>query len=1172
MNKIRIAILFIIVLFVGSCLAQDRWELNHPGQGTNSYDPLSCSFANANTGWLLYEYTTSTNNREFTAFRTTNKGYGWVKQPDITTTFPGAFWAEITCLDEHTCWLFSTDDDGSDILTLYMTRTTDGINWTALSSTDMFDLSLPFARFADANTGFLFQRATTSGKLYRTQNGGANWNSPVFTVTNCAFYDLRVSPSNNNVIYLGGVVYQQGAYLPYLAISTDKGLHFNAAFPSGFDVSDGGIVNISVTSNSDGSDNVKVVTASKLWQYMNNGLQQVGGTLPGESPYTRTEFGDPNNGFLYYLPTGGSNYNYVATSTNQGNNWNNELTLTNSSFGYSVDLVRTNAFGQVMFLPESGGQLYTRKLKYSFNVNADWHSTSGWPYPTQMNFNDLDGTNGHTFNNGDNNIYFRGGTAWESMPPGYHFCTSANGNDTVAQFYYWGGNSNAALWNPDDHTGGSPNEFYNVYDGQVNADYKTKLVTINSGAMSPSPQVKCIEDTNHVMNLVYESMGGGIFYTRINQGIGQNQGNFKTEEFVSAQNSYAGFGNTNPYISEIKPHTAPGDIVPPEANVVIVWEQRSGSTINIIGAWRNAVGPYYQWTTRTLGTVQNAPSNFNCYPKMFEVFQNHEGEYLEWMVLTYLQPEANGNKSIQGSYGTQEGIGGAITPLVLAGNITDYSVAFAYDDASAIHMHIAYVENNVINYRHREYAFQGGWNSSYTYYDWPVSNGDGCGSGAQRFSPDITVANYSNNPANPNMQPVVTYQAQYQINVITPNNDAVMTTRYPIVVNERISNQNWSSAFILYNTTTPQQNPQIDGSKTDDSYLLNYFRSPSTYYQQATKWHGSFVSGDVCQPGSFSGIDAKLIRGELVGHSEGVDTLLTLSSQSNGTFQFGRQPFSVGLPMNGGFDGVSGNVSVSNTEYSFNLGSVMVNGNDVQFNEGMDSVITSIDQLNGNLTSSPFLLNNNDTLILGRDAFYLAPDSTNTFTSVQYWVDLVSNTTGMVQQNLIYDSVSVNDTIYSDYLDGFVITNIKGGSDSFYVQLTIDTTLVSVAPPTGGLLGGAGGGTGLWKSQGKKIFWHDGRKEKPKDVIPTVFNLYQNYPNPFNPSAVIKYDVPQDVNVTIKVYDLIGREVTRLVNNEFKKAGSYEVTWNANNYASGVYFYRMEAGKYVSTKKMVLLK
>jgi len=85
------------------------------------------------------------------------------------------------------------------------------------------------------------------------------------------------------------------------------------------------------------------------------------------------------------------------------------------------------------------------------------------------------------------------------------------------------------------------------------------------------------------------------------------------------------------------------------------------------------------------------------------------------------------------------------------------------------------------------------------------------------------------------------------------------------------------------------------------------------------------------------------------------------------------------------------------------------------------------------------------------------------------------------------------------------------------------------------------------------------------------FILEQNYPNPFNPSTKIKYSIPQTSNVIIKVYDILGNEIETLVNEE-KQTGTYEVTWYAENLPSGVYFYRLQAGSFVETKKMVLLK
>jgi len=85
------------------------------------------------------------------------------------------------------------------------------------------------------------------------------------------------------------------------------------------------------------------------------------------------------------------------------------------------------------------------------------------------------------------------------------------------------------------------------------------------------------------------------------------------------------------------------------------------------------------------------------------------------------------------------------------------------------------------------------------------------------------------------------------------------------------------------------------------------------------------------------------------------------------------------------------------------------------------------------------------------------------------------------------------------------------------------------------------------------------------------FKLDQNYPNPFNPSTKIKYSIPEQSFVTLKVYDLLGREVATLVNEE-KPTGNYETEFNGVDLPSGVYFYQLKANDYVETKKMILLR
>ncbi|HZW39866.1 MAG TPA: YCF48-related protein [Ignavibacteriaceae bacterium] len=87
----------------------------------------------------------------------------------------------------------------------------------------------------------------------------------------------------------------------------------------------------------------------------------------------------------------------------------------------------------------------------------------------------------------------------------------------------------------------------------------------------------------------------------------------------------------------------------------------------------------------------------------------------------------------------------------------------------------------------------------------------------------------------------------------------------------------------------------------------------------------------------------------------------------------------------------------------------------------------------------------------------------------------------------------------------------------------------------------------------------------------TSFTLFQNYPNPFNPSTKIKYTVPKQGLVSIKVYDVLGKEVIQLVNEE-KNVGEFEIEFDGSKLSSGIYFYRIQAGEYMNTKKMVLMK
>ncbi len=174
----------------------------------------------------------------------------------------------------------------------------------------------------------------------------------------------------------------------------------------------------------------------------------------------------------------------------------------------------------------------------------------------------------------------------------------------------------------------------------------------------------------------------------------------------------------------------------------------------------------------------------------------------------------------------------------------------------------------------------------------------------------------------------------------------------------------------------------------------------------------------------------------------------------------------------------------------------------------------------------------------------------------------------------IYDFALQNDSVFmwnGQITTGtFNWTTICVGAQAYAYP---DTALVFFNKYRG-FVGNFDGGA----SKTNVLYWILTRKFNPTisintegTYIPLRFNLYQSYPNPFNPVANIKFDIPKTGLVKLIVYDMLGREVQTLVNEELI-AGTYRADWNASNFASGVYFYKMTSGDFIQTKKMVLVK
>jgi hypothetical protein len=153
-----------------------------------------------------------------------------------------------------------------------------------------------------------------------------------------------------------------------------------------------------------------------------------------------------------------------------------------------------------------------------------------------------------------------------------------------------------------------------------------------------------------------------------------------------------------------------------------------------------------------------------------------------------------------------------------------------------------------------------------------------------------------------------------------------------------------------------------------------------------------------------------------------------------------------------------------------------------------------------------------------------------------------------------------------NYSDKLILQPQTGTGVSYQIEFTFPQ---GILPTTGDT---------LWvvtdkpvTSNDRFVFTPDASLAVEGPSVPGGYLLSQNYPNPFNPNTVIRFQVPGASEVSLRVYDVLGREVAVLLNEE-KKPGVYSVMWNATKIPSGMYLYRLQAGEYVATKKLILLR
>ncbi len=1161
LNKIILSLIYILC----HSYIYSQWETPFSYEfSTPDYIPKNIQFINPSTGYIMFCFSSGNNNNILRTYKTTDKGYHWSRILEIGTQNTHPERNYMTFADENNGWVFWNQQYSYYSILRSINTTDGGLTWGNIIVEQGVDVDdKPEALFVNANTGFLWGNGWNI--LYRTTNKGVVWN-PITTIpSDKNIYDLQISKINSNIIYVAGYKLIS-TYLvrPYLIVNNDgfSSGNFTSILDGNSDPYQSEHIFELSTINNNGSDQVFLTCNKKLLKMTNDvNFQTLVSYYSGQERIYN--FYDQNIGYSYRGTTTDEPQYSIDYTVDGGSTWNLSYPIGNYFVPYNLRQIPV--IGNICYFVHRPydppyKNFHARRLNVNFNSIRDW-STS---HSGQINFHNLDGSTWTTFNTPAPNILRRGGKSIISIPSSERYVTQ--GNDTIAIFYYWGGNGGNASMNPYN------SEYYYIYDGAINADYKTKLISTTPDALKYANQTRSFKDVNGRTHLIYVSMEG-IFYTSTKEPVSTS---FRNEEILSGTSNiysqgFATFNNSNPFISEALPY-ASSPPIDPDANVVAVWERREGNNIKIISTQRynisycesHWVNPIEHVTIN----VQNQP-NFKAFPKIFQVQQFSGGSAHEWGMVTYLEPNGPTNKNLKVRVYRNSVFTAQFYDLLTNKNIIEYSAANEYINSGANYLHIAYLEGRDVKYMrvlipynvlYPPYFFT---NENYT-----VSNSD---ISRLRFSPEISLKNSSNNPSSLNVQPVVGYQGQYEVRIAIQYESGppifVDGTYYPIYVRERLSNGTWSASSIIYNSlNTAQAYPNVEGSKTMNSCMLNY-KNGNLYKQVVPRWNGNSPNLYRCEPNSFPGADAKFIRGGLINSSSTYQALATLSNSGN-IYQLGRQYFTItdGTSGSGAYEEINGVVTDDYTKYSFNLGNIMVNWNLVGFDTDIDTTIEDGNAFNENLASKPFLLNDNDTLVIGRNAFYILDDSSGAVTEVEYLVKLMNKTTNEMHQLLAHDTVHTGDTIQVEYLEGFIITNIPNGTDSFYVQMVVDT--LGDDFNLGGGNGSEGGGDFPYK---RYIRWEKGGVSNTNNNIPTVFKLHQNFPNPFNPVTKIKFDLPKESKVVIKVYDLLGREVKTLTN-EVRKAGYHEIPFDGTNLASGIYFYKIEAGTFVDSKKMVLIK
>ncbi|MFH0736186.1 MAG: T9SS type A sorting domain-containing protein [bacterium] len=260
--------------------------------------------------------------------------------------------------------------------------------------------------------------------------------------------------------------------------------------------------------------------------------------------------------------------------------------------------------------------------------------------------------------------------------------------------------------------------------------------------------------------------------------------------------------------------------------------------------------------------------------------------------------------------------------------------------------------------------------------------------------------------------------------------------------------------------------------------------------------------------------------------------------------------------------GRQGLVKKDNLQFYFALGDIIVNEQSVGFtNVPEEFAVTNLETLNGMLISEPFIINDGENFIYSVQ-YGLVGNGVQEFPAdkyINFKVKMIDANTGELLR--VFDNVTYSTGNMEQYNNLVYQVNVSGiGNKTVKLCLEVSDNLEAEYFAADRLTDE----DILAKANIQQV-------ELNETVVIKDYDLFQNYPNPFNPSTTISFQMPKDGFVTLKIYDILGKEITTLVN-EFKTTGKYNVQFNASNLASGMYIYQIKVGDYSNTKKLMLMK